>query len=254
MRRQQGTPSRLEDAQRIQILNRKRHHARRQRADLALQATRHVLGRDLIHETDKVVGIQTEQAVRDAHDARAAGAERVEVVDLAGVAAQQHGAHAVHGDEVLRDVGEGQRGQAVVPVVEDALAAGGNEGAAALLGAEEAADEVQGRRAGVAGEVGEEAEEEAGGAVEEDDLGAVVKVWVLRDRLLVPHPHEVDHLGEVEVAPDGVVHHLEEGPVEGEVVGLLEEEVAAGEGGVGFEFLGRVVVRALGGLGEGEKT
>ena len=131
-----------------------------------------------------------------------------------------------------------------MPVVEDLFAFIEDECAAALFGAEETADEVQDGRARVAGEVGEEPEEEAGGAVEEDDFGAEVEIGVLSNRLLVAHSHEVDHLGEAEVAAYGFVHHFEEGAVEGEVVGFLEEEVAAGEGGVGFEFL-HEGVRAL---------
>ena len=142
--------------------------------------------------------------------------------------------------------------EAVVPVVEDLLAGEFAELAAgaALLDAEEAGDEVQRRRARVAGEVGEEPEEEAGGAVQEDHLGAEVEVGVLRERLLVPLAHVLDHLGQAKGAADGRVHHSEEGGVEGEIVGLLEIEVAAGQGGVGFEFL-RGGVRGLGRWGRG---
>ena len=154
--------------------------------------------------------------------------------------------HGVHGGEVLGDVCEGQGGEAVVPVVEDLLAFVEDEGAAALLGAEEAADEVQDGGAGVAGEVGEEAEEEAGGPVEEDDFGAEVEIGVCRERLVVSQSHICDYLRKAEVATDGFEHEFEEGSVEGEIVRLLEEEVAAREGGVGFEFL-RGRVRALGG-------
>ena len=92
LRGQQSTPRRLEDIQSIEILRRKRRHTRRQRAQLRLQATRHILRRDLIDQTDEVASLGTEQAVRDAHDARAAGgAEGVEIVDFARVAAQEHG-------------------------------------------------------------------------------------------------------------------------------------------------------------------
>ena len=219
--RQQSTTGIRKDRQRIEIRGRKGRHARRQRAQLRLQAARHILRRDLIQQTDEIVGVQTELIVLDPHDARAARAERIEVVHLAGIAAQEHGVHAVHGDEVVRDVCECQRSEAVVPVVEDLLAFVEDESAAALLGAEEAAYEMQDGGAGVAGEVGEQPEEEAGGAVEEDDFRAEVEIRVFRRRLLVSHSHEVDDLWKAEIAIDGFVHHFEESSVEGEVVGLL---------------------------------
>ena len=179
LRRQQSTPSRLKDIQRVKILRRKRRHTRRQRAQLRLQATRHVLRRNLIDQTDKIAGLRTEQTVLDAHDARAARTERIEIIYFARIAAQKHGRRTVHGRKVVGDVRERQRGEPVVPVVEDDLAASGDEGVAALLDAEEAGDEVEGGRADVAGEVWEEAEKEAGGAVQEDDFGAVIEIWVL---------------------------------------------------------------------------
>ena len=137
-----------------------------------------------------------------------------------------------------------------MPVVEDDFAASGREAVAALLHAEEAGDEVEGRRTDVAGEVWEEAEKEAGGAVQEDDLGAVIEIGVLGNGLLVTLAHEGDHVRKVEIATDGFVHHVEEGGVEGVVVGLLEEEIAAGQGGVGFEFLRGLVRTLVGRVGE----
>ena len=192
-----------------------------------MQAARHVLRRDLIYQTDKIVDIQSELIVFDTNDTRRVRADPIEIVHSAGIAAQEHGIHAIHGDEVFCDVQERQRSQAVVPVVEDLLAAVEDEGAAALFGAEEAADEMKDGRPGVAREIGKQSEEEAGSTIEEDGFGAEVEIRVLRGRLLVSHSHEIDYLWKAEIAPDGFVHHLEEGPVEGEVVGLLEEEVAA---------------------------
>ena len=183
--REQSAPGGREDPQRIQVLDRKREHARGCREETRLQAARHVLRRDLIDQADEIVRVQAEQVVLDADHARAARAEPVEVVHFAGVAAEELGVHGVHGGEVLGDVCEGQGGEAVVPVVEDLLAFVEDEGAAALFGAEEAADEVQDGGAGVAGEVGEEAEEEAGGPVEEDDLWAEVESGICRERLVV---------------------------------------------------------------------
>ena len=221
LRREQSAPSVLEDRQRIEILSRKLRHTRRQRAQLRLQATRHILRRNLIDQTGEIISLRTEQTVLDPHDARAARAEGVEIVHFARIAAQKHGRTAVHGRKVVGDVCERQRGEPVVPVVEDNLAASGLEGGAALLHAEEAGDEVEGGRTDVASEVWEEAEKEAGGAVQEDDFGAVIEIRVLGNRLLVTLAHEGDHVRKVEVTADGFVHHLEEGGVEGEVVGLL---------------------------------
>ncbi len=98
----------------------------------------------MINQAGEIGGLGTEQAVRDvvANDAGAGGAERVEVVDFAGVAAQEHGGGTVHGGEVVGDVRECEGGEAVVPVVEDLLAGAEGEGAAGLLDAEEAGDEV----------------------------------------------------------------------------------------------------------------
>ena len=65
--------------------------------------------------------------------------------------------------------------------------------------------------------------------------------------MLVTLAHKGDHVRKVEVTADGFVHHLEEGGIESEVVGLLKEEIAAGQGSVGFEFL-RELVRTLAAL------
>ena len=108
-----------------------------------------------------------------------------------------------------------------MPVVEDLLAAIEDEGVAALFRAEEAADEMQDGRAGVAGEVGEQAEEEAGGAVEEDDFRAEIEIGVFRGRLLVSQSHVLDYLRKAEIATDGFVHEFEQGSVESEVIRLL---------------------------------
>ena len=237
LRRQQSAPSILKHIQRIEILRREQRHTRRQRAQLRLQTTRHILRRNLVYKTNEIASLCTEQIILNPHDARPTSAQPVEIVHFARIAAQKHGRHAIHSRKVVRDVRERQRREAIMPIVEDDFAGARGKGAPALLDAEEARDEVERGRADVAGEVWEEAEEEAGGAVEEDGLGAVVEVWVLGDGLLVALAHEGDHLRKAEGAADGLVHHVEEGGVEGEVVGLLEEEIAAGEGGVGFEFL-----------------
>ena len=125
-----------------------------------------------------------------------------------------------------------------MPFVGNGLATIESECAARLLGAEKGPDVLEVGRGGVAVlEVGEEAEEEGGGAVEQDYFGAIVEVCVLRDGLVVALAHEFDHVREAEGAACGGVHHVEEGAVEGVVVWGVEEKVGARERGVGFEFL-----------------
>ena len=108
-----------------------------------------------------------------------------------------------------------------MPLVGDGFAAVEFEGITLLLGAEEGADDHEVGGANVAAKVREQAEEKAGGAVEEDDFRAEVEVWVLGSGLLVPHAHEVDHLREAKVALSSSEHHFKESAVKGEVVGLL---------------------------------
>ena len=110
----------------------------------------------MINQADEIGGLRTEQAACDveARDASAGGAKRVEVVDFAGIAAQEHGRGTVHGGEVVGDVCERQGSEAVVPVVEDLLAGAEGKGTAGLFDTEEAGDEVQDGWAGVTGEIG----------------------------------------------------------------------------------------------------
>ena len=236
--RQKRTPRTRENGQSIQLRNREGPHLLRQGAQLTLQTTRHILRRNLIEQADDVIRVGTQQAVLHAHDTSTTCAQRVEVVGLARVAAEEDRRAAVHGDEIVRDVREGKGREAVVPVIRDALAAAEDEGVAGFLGAEERADVQEvGRRDVAVCEVREEAEEEGGGAVEQDYLGAVVEVGVLGDGLLVALAHEFDHVGQVKVVACGDGHCVEEGAVEGEVIRSFEEVVGAGERGIGFEFL-----------------
>ena len=137
-----------------------------------------------------------------------------------------------------------------MPVVEDYFAGKAGETSAALLHAEEAGDKVQHRWTDVAGKVGEEAEKEAGRAVKKDNFGTEVEIGVFRLRLAVSLSHELDHVWKIKLAIDGFVHHVEECRVQGEIVRLLEKEIAAREGSVGFEFL-RGSIRTLDGLNDG---
>lgn len=108
-----------------------------------------------------------------------------------------------------------------MPVVEDLLAASEDEACAALLHAEEAGDEVESGGPDVAGKIREQAEEEAGSAVQQNDFRTVIEIFIFGNGLLVTLAHESDHLRKAEVAADGFVHHVEEGGVDGEVIGLL---------------------------------
>ncbi len=101
---QQSTSGGRKDPQRVQILSRKQRHARRQRAQLRLQAARHILCRDLIYQTDEIVDIQSKLIVFDTNDTRRVRADPIEIIHSAGIAAQEHGIHAIHGDEVFCDV------------------------------------------------------------------------------------------------------------------------------------------------------
>lgn len=108
-----------------------------------------------------------------------------------------------------------------MPVVEDHLAASEGEARAALLHAEEASDEVESGGADVACEIRKQTEEEAGSTVQQNDFRTVIEVWIFGNGLLVALAHESDHLRKAEVAADSFVHHVEEGGVDGEVIGLV---------------------------------
>ena len=124
-----------------------------------------------------------------------------------------------------------------MPIIENPLAAAEDKGAAFLYGGKEAAYEMQDGGANVTGEVRKKPKEETGGAVDENDFRAEVEVWVSCERLFVPYPHNVDHLWEAEITPNGLEHQFKESSIEGKVVRRLEEEVATGKRGIGFKFL-----------------
>ncbi|KAL9133735.1 MAG: hypothetical protein Q9175_005090 [Cornicularia normoerica] len=131
--------------------------ARRRRAKLRLQAARQILRGDLIYQTDELVGTQNKCVFVDIDTSHtvAARAEPMEVVHLASIAAYEHGTYAVNGGEILSNVCECQRGQAVTPTVENVLAFIKDEYAVALFGVEEAVYEMQDGMTGVAGEIRE---------------------------------------------------------------------------------------------------
>lgn len=228
----QRTPILFEN--RVQLPGRERQHIARERQD-RVQTIRHIVRRDLIQQTDRIVGVETEGAV--AFHRCAEPAQGVEII-LADVPAQQDGMQGIHLHEVAGDIHQRHRAPAAQPSLRwDLLrVVEGEFPVTEIRGAEE---EFLDRERGVAfdAEGGEELEEEAGGGVEEDGFGAEVEVWVVGSGLGVALGHVEGHVVEVEAAARGGGHHAEESGVEGEVVGLGEEEVGAGEGGVGFEFL-----------------
>ena len=67
--------------------------------------------------------------------------------------------------------------------------------------------------------------------------------------MLVPLQPVEGEIVPVEGVVAGRSHHAEEGAVEGVVVPAREEEVVAGEGGVGFEFLGLGLLVGVDGVG-----
>ena len=167
---------------------------------------------------------------------------------ICSVTAEQDRVLKVHGEDLIGDVHVGVRRDAVGPVVWDALATGEAPGAVCvLLGTEEGRDGLEiGCVAVVA--VGHELVEERGGSVEEQGQGAKEEVLVLVERLGVALQAVLGQVLAVEVALAGVLHHAEEGAVEGVVVSVGEEVVVSGERRVGL----KLVVAVETGLGSGE--
>ena len=218
---------------RIQFAGRELQHRSRERQH-RVQTVRHVIRRDLIQQTDRIIAIQTELPVRHGGPETAQGIEIV----LADISSQKDRVHAVHLNEVVGDIDQSHRTSAVEPafgrdlfrIVEDELAA------ADVLGTEE---ELLDREVRVAfdAETWEELEEETRGAVEENGFWTEVEVGVVGLGLGIALGHVECHVGKVEVTASCSSHHAEECTIEGEVVGFGEEVIGASEGSVCFEFL-----------------
>ena len=209
----------LEHSQCIQLAGRECHDLSGQGAQLGRQTGGHIVCRNLIEQTnDVLLGGTAEGAGSGVEptDTGPDGAQGVEVVH-AHVSADEFGIHAVHGDEVVGDVGERQGSEAVVPFVGEALAAGelecGVRGpGVGLYSAEERADVFQIGRGRVAVfEIREKAEEETGRTIEEYYLGTKVEVGVGRFGLSVSLTHVCDYVGKVVIGPGGFGHHREKG-------------------------------------------
>ena len=226
----QRTPIILKN--RIQLPRRKSNHLRRKRKHPA-QAIRHIIDRQLVQQANDIIRIETKLPIRD----RGAEAPHGIEVVLAHVAPKQYRMLRVHGHEVVGHVYQGHGSTTVEPLVWNLLGVVEDEFAAADVRCSEKGflDREVGITLNAKGR--EELEEEGCRAVQEDGLGAKVEVGVVGLGLVVAHGHEGCHVGEVEVVLGDGCHHAEEGRVEGEVVGLLEEEVAPRERSVGFEFL-----------------
>ena len=148
----------------IQLKRGKLHNRRWQITQARLNATRHVLRRDLVDQAnDVLLRSACEFTAGDTTDSLAGGPQRVEII-RSHVPAQQHGVHPIHGDKVISDVRERKGMLAVMPLIREPFSARelkfrGRGACIRLHGTEEGADVLQVRRCGVAAyEIREEPE------------------------------------------------------------------------------------------------
>jgi hypothetical protein len=180
----------------------------------------------LIQKTSSVLGVNTgiELAVLDG--------TKVDSEELAivGVAAEEDGVLEVHGDNLPGDIVVGVGGNAVGPVLGE------------LLVDEEGGDGV------VVGSIPvgagrHQLVQEAGGSEEEEGQRTEEEVRVLSTRLVVTLQAVLGQVLPVVVAAGGLSHHVEQSPVEAEVVTTVGEEVVAGERSVSLELVVAVEAR-----------
>ena len=174
----------------------------------------------LVQEASGVLGVKT------GIDLSVLDGTKVDSEELAivGVATEEDGILEVHGKNLPGNIVVGVWGDAVGPVL------------GKLLLDEEGVD------GGVVGCIPVGARwhqlvQEAGGSEEEEGQGAEEEVRVLSTRLVVALQAVLGQVLAVVVTAGGIGHHVEQSPVEAEVVTAVGEEVVAGERRIGFELV-----------------
>jgi hypothetical protein len=184
---------------------------------------------EYIHLIEKASGVLS---VKTSIELAVLDGTKVDSEELAigGVAAEKDGVLEVHGNDLASNIVVGVWGNAVGPVLGQ------------LLVDEERSDGV------VVGSIPvgagrHQLVQEAGGSEEEEGQGTEEEVWVLSTRLVVALQAVLGQVLAVVISAGGLSHHVEQSPVEAEVVTAVGEEVVAGERSIGLELVVAVEAR-----------